>query len=155
MDWKKERATRDMCGYCIGSPPSANCDGSCFHNVNHPPEQIRKNRLFHVQEMLRRLPGERQAIIDREDDLNRELDALVTETVTAQPSMDTIAITDSHAEMDYSTFDGIMIRADMQPLILKEGLMWKHKVGDKWLFQWATMQYNYFVLNTREIRFRP
>lgn len=32
IDWKKEYAHKgkNYCGYCIGSPPSANCDGNCF-----------------------------------------------------------------------------------------------------------------------------
>ena len=65
INWKKERTTKNYCGYCIGSPPSANCDGSCFAE--------KKNRVEHCIEQLNEIQKQIEAIKQREQDLKDEL----------------------------------------------------------------------------------
>lgn len=45
IDWSKERTNLNLCGYCIGSPPSANCDGTCFEKGYTDYKQNRKKHL--------------------------------------------------------------------------------------------------------------
>ena len=69
IDWTKERATagKNYCGWCIGSPPSANCDGSCFQN-----EDAKKNKLDH-------LDIERTRLQERLKDIGNEFKTLLNE----------------------------------------------------------------------------
>ena len=53
IDWSKERSTENLCGYCLGSPPSANCDGTCFQKGYY---NYKKNRENHVEKQLKALP---------------------------------------------------------------------------------------------------
>jgi hypothetical protein len=68
IDWKKEIATKNYCGYCIGSPPSANCDGSCF-------KESKENRVDHTLEMLKMIPEQIEQLKKREQDFRDALSA--------------------------------------------------------------------------------
>lgn len=70
IDWKKERTSKNYCGYCIGSPPSANCDGSC---LNEERFNMEKNRIEHCIEELRRIPTQIELLKQREIDLKNEI----------------------------------------------------------------------------------
>lgn len=70
FDWTKEKAAagKNYCGWCIGSPPSANCDGSCFKENF---ENFQKNRLDHLdtertvmQERLKEIGNEIKKILN-------------------------------------------------------------------------------------------
>ena len=73
IDWTKEIATKNYCGYCIGSPPSANCDGSCFTRKDYSTEEIRKNKVDHILEMLKIIPEQIEALKKREQKFRDEL----------------------------------------------------------------------------------
>lgn len=47
IDWKKEFSEKNYCGWCIGSPPSANCDSRCF--TDGTPEEIFNNKVDHLK----------------------------------------------------------------------------------------------------------
>lgn len=47
IDWTKEFSEKNYCGWCIGSPPSANCDGRCF--TEGKPEEILNNKVDHLK----------------------------------------------------------------------------------------------------------
>lgn len=51
MNWKEERASleKNYCGYCIGSPPSANCDGTCFSRGDYSNEKNLKIKIDHLE----------------------------------------------------------------------------------------------------------
>ena len=76
IDWKKERTDKNYCGYCIGSPPSANCDGSCFTRQDYTFKQICDNRKDHINSMLEEIPNLKRELQQREDDLRREMEQL-------------------------------------------------------------------------------
>ena len=53
IDWSNERSTQNLCGYCTGSPPSANCDGTCFRE-NYT--NYKQNRKKHIEHQLHVIP---------------------------------------------------------------------------------------------------
>ena len=73
MNWKKERTDRNLCGYCTGSPPSANCDGSCFTRKDYTYNKICENRVKHLRDEIGKLPEQREALDAREEELRQEL----------------------------------------------------------------------------------
>jgi hypothetical protein len=76
INWKKETTKKNYCGYCIGSPPSANCDGSCFTRKDYTYEQICNNRKDHLETKIKEIPELRQKLEDRENELKAELSTL-------------------------------------------------------------------------------
>lgn len=48
IDWKKEVATKNYCGYCKGGPTDSPCEGGCFTDE--------KNRIDHILTMLQQIP---------------------------------------------------------------------------------------------------
>jgi len=67
IDWKKEVATKNYCGWCDGTPTGGSCGGDCFKDV--------KNRVDHTLEMLTRIPEEIEALKKREQDFKDALSA--------------------------------------------------------------------------------
>lgn len=49
IKWENERSNKNYCGWCIGSPPSANCNGTCFLKSDStgslPLFEIKKDHL--------------------------------------------------------------------------------------------------------------
>jgi hypothetical protein len=46
IDWTKEYSDKNYCGWCIGSPPSANCNGTCF--TDGKPQEL-ENKIDHLK----------------------------------------------------------------------------------------------------------
>lgn len=74
IDWKQERAGKNYCGYCTGSPPSSNCDGSCFNSA----ENMKNNKIDHILEQLKEIPEEIKKLKEKEIEFNNELEKLQT-----------------------------------------------------------------------------
>ena len=79
IDWKKERTDKNYCGYCIGSPPSANCDGSCFTYEEYGIEVLLKNKIEHIKSQLKEIPVLKKELRQREKDFKDELKQLNNE----------------------------------------------------------------------------
>lgn len=75
IDWTKEKATKDYCGYCNNEVGHTSCDGSCFTRKDYSPEEIRKNRVDHILESLKIIPIKIKELEQREKDLKDELSA--------------------------------------------------------------------------------
>ncbi len=76
LDWNKERATSNLCGYCTGSPPGNSCSGSCFTRTDWMAEQVPRHKLEHLKAELRAMPGTRLALDLREAQLRTELEGM-------------------------------------------------------------------------------
>ena len=76
IDWKKETTGKNYCGYCAGSPPSANCDGSCFTHNNYSDEVIKKNKIDHILIKLKEIPEEIESLRQKEAEFKKELEKL-------------------------------------------------------------------------------
>lgn len=50
INWESERAIRNYCGYCNGSPSSSGCSGSCF-DPEYTDDYL-KNRKDHIKRKL-------------------------------------------------------------------------------------------------------
>lgn len=61
IDWKKEVATKNYCGYCTNTPTATPCDGTCFINSQ-------ENRIDHVLEMLKKIPEDIEILKKKEQD---------------------------------------------------------------------------------------
>lgn len=68
IDWTKETATKNYCGYCDGRPTSSGCDGSCF-------KDSQSNRVDHILEMLKRIPEQIEQLKNKEQDYKDALSA--------------------------------------------------------------------------------
>jgi hypothetical protein len=44
FNWSTARSGENLCGWCIGSPPSANCDGRCFQDGACSTAELFKRR---------------------------------------------------------------------------------------------------------------
>jgi galactose-1-phosphate uridylyltransferase len=64
INWKEERATKNYCGYCTGSPPDATCSGSCFDEKH--TKRANEHKVDHVLEMLKIIPKRIEQLQDRE-----------------------------------------------------------------------------------------
>ena len=70
IDWTKEFSYKNYCGWCIGGPPSANCDGRCFtegdskeifnNKIDHLTLEIKKTkeRLYELETELSRMTND-------------------------------------------------------------------------------------------------
>lgn len=54
IDWTKEMAVKNYCGYCNGTPTGSSCDGSCFDPLRS--KFARENRVDHILTMLDLIP---------------------------------------------------------------------------------------------------
>lgn len=70
IDWKKERATKNYCGYCTDSPTGSVCCGSCFNGSNKE-----KNRVDHILEMLKIIPQQIQELEKKQQEYKDSLNA--------------------------------------------------------------------------------
>jgi hypothetical protein len=68
IDWTKEKATKNYCGYCNGTPTGSSCDGDCFKSS---PE----NRVNHILVMLTTIPIEIEKLQKRQKDYKDSLSA--------------------------------------------------------------------------------
>ena len=73
IDWSKERSNKNYCGYCTGSPPGSNCDGSCFTRKDYSEETKRANKKDHLETKLSEIPQQREKLDKREQDLKDAL----------------------------------------------------------------------------------
>ena len=64
IDWSKEIATKNYCGYCTGR---TTCDGSCFN--------VKENRVDHILTMLDKIPQEIERLKKLEQDYRNSLSA--------------------------------------------------------------------------------
>lgn len=48
IDWSKEVATKNYCGYCTNTPTGSICNGECFKDE--------ANRVDHILTMLTTIP---------------------------------------------------------------------------------------------------
>ena len=71
IDWQKERATKNYCGYCTGTPTGSECLGGCFTKE--------ENRVDHILTMLKKIPEE---IEELEFRMEKYKDELTTKTNT-------------------------------------------------------------------------
>lgn len=68
IDWTKEKAVKDYCGYCNGTPTGSTCDSSCF-------KDNKKNRVDHTLEMLKRIPEQIEQLKKKEQEYKESLSA--------------------------------------------------------------------------------
>lgn len=68
IDWTKEKATKNYCGYCTGTPTGSICNGSCF-------KDSKINRVDHILEMLKLIPEQIEQLKKKEQDYKNELSA--------------------------------------------------------------------------------
>ena len=68
IDWAKERATKNYCGWCGLKHTDATCDGSCF-------KDSKENRVDHVLEMLKSIPEQIEQLKIKEQDYKDALSA--------------------------------------------------------------------------------
>ncbi len=68
INWEKEITKKNYCGYCIGSPPSANCNASCFVRKDYTQDEINTNKISHCENMLEEIPKQIEALKKREQD---------------------------------------------------------------------------------------
>lgn len=73
IDWTKERAKKNYCGWCDGTPTGHSCDGGCFTRTDFSEEQKRENKVDHILETLKEIPEEIKRLEQREIDLKNEL----------------------------------------------------------------------------------
>lgn len=71
IDWSKETATKNYCGYCTGTPTGSSCDGSCFNGEL----QVKENRVDHILTMLEKIPQEIERLKKLEQDYKNSLSA--------------------------------------------------------------------------------
>lgn len=71
IDWTKETATKNYCGYCNGTPTDFGCDGTCFNSG----ESIKENRVDHILTMLEKIPQEIERLKKLEQDYKNSLSA--------------------------------------------------------------------------------
>lgn len=82
LDWSKECASTNLCGYCTGSPPGSSCDSSCFTRSDWMLSQVPKNKLKHLHAELAGIPTKRTALDLREAQLRAELEEMQKEKLT-------------------------------------------------------------------------
>lgn len=70
IDWKKERATENYCGYCKDSLIDSSCDGSCFVGENNS-----QNRVNHILEMIKMIPEQIKELEAKLQDYKNSLNA--------------------------------------------------------------------------------
>lgn len=68
IDWTKEIATKNYCGYCTGNPGYTSCNSSCFKDKQ-------ENRVDHILEMLKRIPEQIEQLKKKEQDYKDALSA--------------------------------------------------------------------------------
>ena len=68
IDWTKEVATKNYCGYCTGTPTGSSCNGSCFKDK-------KENRVDHTLEMLKRIPQQIEELKKKEQEYKDSLSA--------------------------------------------------------------------------------
>jgi len=74
IDWLKERTHRNLCGYCnTGSFTSSQCDGGCFTRKDYDPILIKKNKITHLLDQLKKVKQDRRALDKRHIDVSKEL----------------------------------------------------------------------------------
>lgn len=73
IDWSKETATKNYCGYCTGTPTGSSCDGSCFSSGEL--YQVKENRVDHILKMLDNIPKEIERLKKLEQDYKNSLSA--------------------------------------------------------------------------------
>jgi len=66
IDWSKEKAVKNFCGYCTGTPAASSCDGSCFKESY--TDKAKSNRAEHTLEMLKRIPEQIEQLKKKEQD---------------------------------------------------------------------------------------
>lgn len=66
IDWKKERTSKNYCGYCTGSPPDSQCNGSCFDLSYTNKKTIMENRLDHCLVQFVEIPKKIETLITKE-----------------------------------------------------------------------------------------
>lgn len=72
INWTKETARKNYCGWCDGHPPSSPCNGTCFNpSIN---SNAMNNRQDHIQEELAHIPGLRKELDEREAVLKQEFE---------------------------------------------------------------------------------
>ena len=76
IDWKKESATKDYCGWCDDTPTGGSCQGDCFVRKDYTNEQILQNKLDHLKIKLKEIPLLKKQLRQREKDLREELEIL-------------------------------------------------------------------------------
>jgi len=69
IDWSKERSEKNYCGWCIGSPPSANCNGKCF--TDGKPEYVLNNKINHLKIEIKK---SKKRLCDLENELRTTID---------------------------------------------------------------------------------
>jgi hypothetical protein len=73
IDWSKEKAVKNFCGYCDGTPTGSSCDGSCFKESY--TDKAKTNRVEHALEMLERIPKQIEQLEIKEQEYKDALSA--------------------------------------------------------------------------------
>jgi hypothetical protein len=71
INWTKETARKNYCGWCDGHPPPSPCNGTCFNKVVN--SKAMENRLDHLRNELAAIPTKRGELDVRESELIEEL----------------------------------------------------------------------------------
>jgi hypothetical protein len=69
INWEKEIATKNYCGYCNGAPTGCNSD--CFKDSYTP--KAMENRVDHVLTMLRLIPEQIEKLKEKETNYKETL----------------------------------------------------------------------------------
>jgi len=70
IDWSKEIADKNYCGYCSGEIGHSSCNGNCFTKQHMDTS---KYKMDHAKSEIAKIPGLIKAIEERKDDFNNEI----------------------------------------------------------------------------------
>lgn len=72
IDWKKERASKNYCGWCNCPLPRAQCTGSCFDDAENRRDHA-KSELAKIPDEFEKLEKLHQALTERRISLIKEI----------------------------------------------------------------------------------